>query len=96
MSTAIYQTGSPIGTAFSSPFTIFGDSVDISFAALVGFLSSLMLFWILGIGMRDSVQTGVIVIGAIYIAKSLFDSFFADAQIMQKTVNLRPGVEQID
>lgn len=85
----IYREGAgvPIPGGFLN--TIFGDSVDISFTALVGGLTGLMLFWILGIGIKDSVQCGIVAVAAIYIAKSMFDSFFIDAKYYQVKSNIQ-------
>ena len=88
--TSIYREGSGVPVPGGFLNTIFGDSVDISFTALVGGLTGLMLFWILGIGIKDSVQCGIVAIAAIYIAKSMFDSFFIDA----KSIQVRSTVSQ--
>ena len=95
MSTPVYQTSTTVGVPSNSIIsTIFGDSVDMTFAVLSGFLTSLLLFWVLGVSMRDSMQCGVLAIGGIYIAKSMFDSFFVDSRIAVRQEQLRTGYDQ--
>jgi len=91
---SIYQTGVDIGpTSRGFLSGLFGDSVDITFASLSGFVTALLLYWVLGIGMRDSVQCGLVSIGSIFISKSIFDSFFQDAKIAITHEKLRPNYD---
>lgn len=97
MSNNVYQTGVNPGVAANSFFgSVFGDTVDITFALLTGFLTALLMFWVLGVNMKDSMQCGILAVGGIYISKSMFDSFFADSRVALRTSQLRPGYEQSD